>query len=415
MNTKQWLCAAALGLASTPLFAFDINAGISGSWFDPTQSGHGFAVEYFESPGGCEDGCLVVYWFTFTPEGEPLFLLGVGGVDGNRAEMDLLHFSGMQFGSFAPSPPPGEAEWGTLELEFFDCDSGHAAYDSGFQSGTGTPFGTGEFDIERLASVGALSCNRAGRLQAMPDHPAGGVWSGGAFSPDFGDDDEQVERRNLMAVVLDSGEAFLFMFEPAVVYRGVLSGDGVNVAGELDAFAGFPDKLPDGQPSGRSQVGLAGAAMLDTIAQRAGRGRAGDFLEGHFDGAGLGDDLRLGYQPASGRESRMERIARCWLPQANGGDLTSAPFRVGQDGAFDVTFNNGCRLEATVGDDLAHWNVYSMAGRISECEFAGDYDGIATVRDLVSEGDDAQLQFALENGEYSLNGSGILMADIQCQ
>lgn len=414
---KQLLCMVFLGLFVGSVSAFEINAGVSGSWFNPNRNGHGFAIEYTEQPGACEQinnqGCLVVYWFVYDEEGNPIFLLGILPVDGNIAEGEMLYFSGQSFGAF--SPVPVQMSWGSLRLRFSDCDSGFASYESGFVPPEGAAFDNeGQFPITRLASVGSLSCDKAGRLQAMPDFPAGGVWLGNAISRGFTEDSNALQSRSIAAIVLDDGEAFLFMPEPSV-YRGTLSGEDIDVSGTLKAYAGFPAQLFNGRDTGQSKVTVAGAATLEEISEpdRTGMGNAGDYLEGHFDGAGIEGDFTLKYQGSSSRPSDMGRIARCWLPEANTGQ-SAGPFAIKNDGGFSVTFSDGCRFEGSVSNDLAPWNVYRMSGEITECDFAGSYDGVAAILDRAT-GDNSQMLFGVDNGTYSLSGVAVRLNDNQCQ
>ncbi len=128
--------------------SFTITAAFSGAWFDATQNGHGFLFQVL--PGGV----ILVYWFSYDSEGNPTWFFGVGTIDGNKVEFDLLwEPSGPNFppdfdpDDFNPIP------WGTLIIIFFDCDTGMAEWDSKFEE-----FGAGEMDLERITSTDTLDC-----------------------------------------------------------------------------------------------------------------------------------------------------------------------------------------------------------------------------------------------------------------
>jgi hypothetical protein len=137
-----------LGTTTVSGAAFTITAAFSGAWFDATQNGHGFLFQVL--PGGL----ILVYWFTYDSEGNPVWFFGVGTIDGNQVEFDLLwEPSGP---NFPPDYDPEEFNpipWGTLIIVFFDCDTGMAEWVSKFEE-----FGAGEMDLERITSTDTLDC-----------------------------------------------------------------------------------------------------------------------------------------------------------------------------------------------------------------------------------------------------------------
>jgi len=136
------------GLAFVPGAPFTITAAFSGAWYDATENGHGFLFQVL--PGGV----ILVYWFTYDSEGNPTWFFGVGTIDGNQVEFDLLwEPSGP---NFPPDFDPDEfnpVPWGTLIIIFFDCNTGMAEWDSKFEE-----FGAGEMDLERITSTDTLDC-----------------------------------------------------------------------------------------------------------------------------------------------------------------------------------------------------------------------------------------------------------------
>jgi len=128
--------------------SFTITAAFSGAWYDASQNGHGFLFQVL--PGGL----ILVYWFTYDSEGNPTWFFGVGTIDGNMVEFDLLwEPSGP---NFPPDFDPDDfnpVPWGTLIIVFFDCNTGMAEWDSKFEE-----FGAGEMDLERITSTDTLDC-----------------------------------------------------------------------------------------------------------------------------------------------------------------------------------------------------------------------------------------------------------------
>lgn len=127
------------------------NQWISGAWYDPERNGEGFVVEVIE------DGRGVVYWFTYTPDGEEqAWMMGDGEFDGDNT----LHVENLvqprDTGEAMPFDATGieHFEWGTLTMEFFDDESGRVTFDSDFPE-----YGSGDFPIERLARPMLAECD----------------------------------------------------------------------------------------------------------------------------------------------------------------------------------------------------------------------------------------------------------------
>jgi plastocyanin len=126
---------------------FAITPGIAGSWYNSTQSGHGFNLEVL--PGNI----LLGYWYVFDGAGNNLWLGGVGSYTGNTATLNLTQLGG---GLFPPNFDPTHitrTPWGTLTLTFTDCNTGTAAW-----APTVAGFTPGSLAITRLTSVGGLAC-----------------------------------------------------------------------------------------------------------------------------------------------------------------------------------------------------------------------------------------------------------------
>ncbi|MFC1796493.1 CRTAC1 family protein [Pseudomonadota bacterium] len=122
-------------------------AGLSGSWFDPSHDGEGYIVEVLSN------GQPLVYWFSYDPDGKRRWFYGVGEFrDGKLVFDDLRTTEGGIFGpDYNPDTVAGSS-WGTLELDI-DCNGGTASYNSSEEG-----FGSGQLNVIRLSTLAGINC-----------------------------------------------------------------------------------------------------------------------------------------------------------------------------------------------------------------------------------------------------------------
>jgi hypothetical protein len=120
----------------------------SGSWFDPERSGEGWIL------GQIDESLALAVWFTYGLDGEPLWLIGTGEIEGESIIIaDLLEPVG---GRFGPAFDPLEVDrrpWGSAEIRFDDCDSVHTQWtpaNDGFEPGAR--------DLVRLTALAGIDC-----------------------------------------------------------------------------------------------------------------------------------------------------------------------------------------------------------------------------------------------------------------
>ncbi|MEM9302794.1 MAG: hypothetical protein AAGE01_11815 [Pseudomonadota bacterium] len=120
---------------------------LSGPWFNPAEDGQGWIIEHLApaSPGGPER--LVAYWYTFL-EGGPLWLIGIGDLDGGIAELDVFSATGGEFPPAFASEDVVLEPWGTLSLEFADDTVGNASWRD-----AAPKFGRASRNIQRLGAI----------------------------------------------------------------------------------------------------------------------------------------------------------------------------------------------------------------------------------------------------------------------
>ena len=152
------------------IWAMDIQGSHSGSWYNKDQSGHGFSFEVLD------DNKMVVYWFVYTPDGEPTFLAALANIDGDTATGTLHQYSGMNFGEFDPATLKEEV-WGTISITFTGCDTATVTYQS-TATHNGIPYGMGQIDLVRLTSIDGLYCT-----PPLPEGKFGSFSTGLEFQP----------------------------------------------------------------------------------------------------------------------------------------------------------------------------------------------------------------------------------------
>ncbi len=128
--------------------ASEIGAEDTNTWFDPMEDGHFFSVQVLE----VERNQVLVHWNTFDADGNPLWLQGLGNIQGNRTAMVLYMYGGMKYPTFDPAEQT-YAAWGTLSLYFQNCSRADATYE---------PLAGGldaaDSQLIRLARTAGLTC-----------------------------------------------------------------------------------------------------------------------------------------------------------------------------------------------------------------------------------------------------------------
>jgi plastocyanin len=127
-----------------------IGGYMSGNWFDPDQSGHGFQIEAATSNN------MVAIWFVYAPDGSSQnWIYAQGSYDSTKNTVTLPAF--LSTGAkFPPNFKPTDATatpWGTLTFTFVDCNHGTASWNSTEQG-----YGQGTLPITRLTQIDGTTC-----------------------------------------------------------------------------------------------------------------------------------------------------------------------------------------------------------------------------------------------------------------
>jgi endonuclease YncB( thermonuclease family) len=129
-----------------------IDPSISGSWYDSNNSGHGFLINIAGQPGNLT---LVVTWYTYDNQRQPLWLLGAAPLpdDASSITLTLNSSRGALFGPDFISDDATLKPWGDLTLDFSSCDQGTALYQP-----YSDEFKSGSVAITRLTNTAGLEC-----------------------------------------------------------------------------------------------------------------------------------------------------------------------------------------------------------------------------------------------------------------
>lgn len=131
-------------LNSSTAFAYEITQEITGSWYNPEESGHGVILELLP------DNSLLAYWFTYDTDGNQAWFVGSGIIQGDSVSLSLLKTDGGFFGTNFDTTTVVSEDWGTLNLSFSSCNAGVADYN--------TNYGSGTLAIQSLTHVKGLPC-----------------------------------------------------------------------------------------------------------------------------------------------------------------------------------------------------------------------------------------------------------------
>ncbi len=107
-------------MVPAPLVA---GAEFTGSWYDPTHDGEGFAIE------ALKDGRSLIYWYTYTDDGQQRWFYGEARRVGLSLIVDeLLVTDGGLFGPAFNPANVARTPAGTLRIDFDGCNSGTASF-----------------------------------------------------------------------------------------------------------------------------------------------------------------------------------------------------------------------------------------------------------------------------------------------
>src|SRR5262249_23539628 len=147
IGPSRKIISGSLTLTASPPSGPSIDAGFTGSWYNPYQSGHGLFIEVLP------ENRMLVAWFTFSPKGEQAWFYGVGTHQGNTATISAV--GQPTGGGWIPNFDPAKIvhnAWGSLTVTFYDCSYGRVDFNSTLGYGSGSMY------LTRLTQPLGASC-----------------------------------------------------------------------------------------------------------------------------------------------------------------------------------------------------------------------------------------------------------------
>lgn len=155
MQMKHGLLGLALALGSQLAFAeigtpdaVGLRGDVGGLWYDPGADGQGLQIDVLDG------GRAAITWYTFDSEGRPLWLFGLGKVDGSAIEAEMASAAGGNFLTRAQQPAPTSTPRGVLRIDFAGCNSAELQ----FTDSSGA-LGSGGASLQRLSAPQGARCN----------------------------------------------------------------------------------------------------------------------------------------------------------------------------------------------------------------------------------------------------------------
>lgn len=360
------LLAGALALAGiTQAQAFD--RALSGLWYNPAQSGHGFEVTAIDADTAS------VAWYTYNKNGAPIWVSALldetapGVLSGPASYID-----GIKFGEFS-SAGRQLKPWGTLKLTFSDCDTGSVEYNGTLTLPDGTGFGSGTLPLKKLAGVNGLSCTGtkasvAGLYQLIQR----------VLNP--------VRQRGGYALLEADGTA-TFSLPGYGVYSGTYT---VTPAGMVNYVLTGVTMAPVKLPNAATTASYTGTA----------NGRPGDFLTGTYTSSPESGTITQSWLGQSTRTHTLANIAGNYNDPLGGSGYTAV---IGTSGSLTGTRPNNCSYTGTVAP-AADGKSFNASITLSNCGSEnGAYTGKVVVIDYTDFGDSRGLLFALKNANNALS------------
>ncbi|HET6604542.1 MAG TPA: hypothetical protein VFG21_10090 [Xanthomonadaceae bacterium] len=161
-------CSGERALTATGARSLDGLRMHSGAWYVPSRSGEGWMIEELG-----EDRAAV-YWFTFDPQGNQAWTIGVGTlVEGVYVIPQALIADGARFGADFDSSDVRLRPWGSQHFAFTACDALAMAY-----AASEPGYGAGAREGARLTRLASSAC-----IDQVPTDPESTAWAELAAMP----------------------------------------------------------------------------------------------------------------------------------------------------------------------------------------------------------------------------------------
>ena len=338
--------------------AFD--RALTGLWYNPAQSGHGFEVTAIDADTAS------VAWYTYNKSGDPVWVSALldetaPGVLSGPAS----YIEGIKFGEFS-SAGRQLRPWGTLKITFSDCDTASVDYNGTLVLSDGTGFGSGTLPLKKLAGVTGLSCTGtkasvAGQYQLIQR----------VLNP--------VRQRGGFALLENDGTA-TFALPGYGAFFGTYS---VTPAGAVSYALTGQTVLAIKLPNGATSASYTGAVS----------GRPMDYYTGTYASSPESGTLTQSWLGSTTRTVSLASIAGTYNdPLANSG-FTAV---IGTNGSVTGTRATNCTFTGTIAPN-PEGRAFNLSITLANCGAEnGAYTGKAMVIDYTDFGDSRGLAFALK-------------------
>jgi hypothetical protein len=133
---------------SANLNGYTIGASMSGSWYNPAESGHGIMLDLLDGGGAW------MCWFAFDLAGNPAWICASGTVSGDTIEFPAAFIvTGGKFPPLFDASKVAAVPWGSITIKFTGCNAGTMQWTTsapGFQSGS--------MPLARITTLWGYSC-----------------------------------------------------------------------------------------------------------------------------------------------------------------------------------------------------------------------------------------------------------------
>jgi photosystem II stability/assembly factor-like uncharacterized protein len=126
-----------------------INGCHSGSWYDPSQDGHGFMAEVLPAETGFN---MTITWYTYV-DGKQLWMVGTAPVNGDTVTFQMLTGSGSSFPTAFNSNDVAFITWGDLTFTLLSDNLARVNWHSELAG-----FPDGEIEVSRLTQLSGVPC-----------------------------------------------------------------------------------------------------------------------------------------------------------------------------------------------------------------------------------------------------------------
>jgi hypothetical protein len=142
--------ALAVALASPALASAALPTGLSGSWYNPAQSGTGFSIQMLS------DAHALVFWYATDPQGNPFNLYIQAKVEDESLVGRAIAPRGLRFGEWNRADLQAP-DWGEVRIDFLDCAQARVQWLPDGDAGAGFP--PGSMPLRRLTRIDGTACD----------------------------------------------------------------------------------------------------------------------------------------------------------------------------------------------------------------------------------------------------------------